>query len=107
MVSPVIAPNLLPDGGLADDVQSGVIASETERGVREMTEQEEMTEHHKRYQETLKAARERDPEVDLVLDTTAEDVNWIRGKRRGGHVKTSDPKRGRGSGGRRERPREP
>ena len=72
-----------------------------------MTEQSEMTEHQKRYQETLKAARERDLEVDLVLDTTAEDTNWLRGKRRGGDAKTSDPKRERGSGGRRERPREP
>ncbi len=66
-----------------------------------------MTEQQKKYQKTLKAARERDPEVDLVLDTTAEDTDWLRGKRRGGHAKTSDPKRGRGSGGRRERPREP
>lgn len=64
-----------------------------------------MTEQKKKYQETLKAARERDPEVDLVLDTTAEDVDWLRGKRRGGHGKTSDPKRGLGSGGRQERPR--
>ncbi len=66
-----------------------------------------MSEQSERYQKTLKAARDRDPEVDLVLDTTAEDVNWLRGKRRGGHAKTSDPKRERGSGGRRERPREP
>ncbi len=72
-----------------------------------MTEQSEMTEHQKRYQKTLKAARERDPEVDLVLDPTAEDVGWLRVARRGGHAKTSDPKRGRGRGGRRERPREP
>ena len=78
MVSLGIAPNLLPDGGLADDVQSGVIASETERGV------EEMTEHQRMYQETLKAARKENPEVDLVLDCTAEDVDWLRGKRRGG-----------------------
>ena len=63
-----------------------------------------MTEQQKKYQETLKAARERDPEVDLVLDTTAEDVDWLRVTRRGGHAKTSDPKRERGSGGRRERP---
>ncbi len=66
-----------------------------------------MTEQQKKYQETLKAALKRDPEVDLVLDCTAEDVDWLRGKRRGGHAKPSDPKRGRGSGGRRERPREP
>ena len=66
-----------------------------------------MTEQQKKYQETLKAARERDPEVDLVLDTTAEDTNWLRHARGGGHAKTSDPKRERGSGGRRERPREP
>jgi hypothetical protein len=72
-----------------------------------MTEQSEMSEQQKKYQETLKAARKENPEVDLVLDTTAEDVDWLRGKRRGGHAKTSDPKRGRGSGGRRERPREP
>ena len=101
MVSPVIAPNLLPDGGPGDNAASGVIASETERSCREMTEQK------KKYQETLKAARERDPEVDLVLDTTAEDVDWLRVTRGGGHAKTSDPKRGRGSAGRRERPREP
>ena len=66
-----------------------------------------MTEHQRMYQETLKAARDRDPEVDLVLDTTAEDVNWLKAGRRSGHAKTSDPKSGRGSGGRRERPREP
>ncbi len=66
-----------------------------------------MTEQKENYQKTLKAARDRDPEVDLVLDTTAEDTDWISGKRRGGHVKTSSPKRGRGSGGRRERLREP
>ena len=48
-----------------------------------------MTEQQKKYQETLKAARERDPEVDLVLDTTAEDTDWLRGKRRGGDAKTS------------------
>ena len=66
-----------------------------------------MTEQAFLYQETLKAARELDPAVDLVLDATAEDVDWLRGKRRGGHAKTSDPERGRGSGRRRERPREP
>ncbi len=82
MVSLGIAPNLLPNGGPADNAASGVIASETERGV-EMTEQSEM------YQKTLKAARERDPEVDLVLDTTAEDTDWLRVARRDGHAKTS------------------
>ena len=43
-----------------------------------------MTEHQRTYQETLKAARKENPEVDLVLDCTAEDVDWLRGKRRGG-----------------------
>ena len=66
-----------------------------------------MTEQSEKYQKTLAAARELDPEVDLVLDTTAEDTDWLKAGRRGGHVKSSDPKRGRGSGGRRERPREP
>ncbi len=66
-----------------------------------------MTEQSEKISENLKAARDRDPEVDLVLDTTSEDMDWIRGKRRGGHAKDSDPKRGRDSGGRRERPREP
>ncbi len=47
-----------------------------------------MTEQQKKYQETLKAARERDPQVDLVLDTTPEDVNWLRAARRG-----ADPQR--------------
>ncbi len=37
-----------------------------------------MTEQSEMYQKTLKAARERDPEVDLVLDTTAENVDWLR-----------------------------
>ena len=52
-----------------------------------------MTEQSEKYQKTLKAARERDPEVDLVLDTTAEDVDWLRAARGDGHAKTSDPKR--------------
>ncbi len=66
-----------------------------------------MTEQQKKYQDTLRDARKLDPEVDLVLDCTAEDVDWLRGKRGDGHAKTSDPKHGRGSGGWRERPREP
>ena len=37
-----------------------------------------MTEHQRMYQETLKAARKENPEVDLVLDCTAEDVDWLR-----------------------------
>ncbi len=40
-----------------------------------------MTEQSEKYQKTLKAARERDPEVDLVLDTTAEDVDWLKRRR--------------------------
>ncbi len=48
-----------------------------------------MTEQSEKYQKTLKAACDRDSEVDLVLDTTAEDTDWIRGKRGGGHAKTS------------------
>ncbi len=48
-----------------------------------------MTEQKKKYQETLKAARERDSEVYLVLDTTAEDADWLRVVRGGGHAKTS------------------
>ena len=41
-----------------------------------------MTEQEERYRKTLKAAREQDPEVDLVLDTTREDVDWLRVARR-------------------------
>ena len=48
-----------------------------------------MTEQSEKYQKTLKAARDRDPEVDLVLDTTVEDTDWISGTRGGGHAKTS------------------
>ncbi len=47
-----------------------------------------MTEQQKRYQDTLKDARERDPEVDLVLDTTAEDTNWLRVARKDGPAET-------------------
>ena len=43
-----------------------------------------MTEQERRYQATLKAARERDPEVDLVLDTTAEDTDWLKAGRKDG-----------------------
>ena len=43
-----------------------------------------MTTQQQMYQATLAAARKRDPAVDLVLDTTREDTNWLRGKRRGG-----------------------
>lgn len=42
-----------------------------------------MSEQSEKYQKTLAAARERDPEVDLVPDTTAEDTDWIRARRRG------------------------
>ena len=49
-----------------------------------------MTEQQKRYQYTLRDARKLDPEVDLVLDCTGEDTDWLRvAKRRGGHAKTS------------------
>ena len=48
-----------------------------------------MTEQSEKYQKTLKDAHDRDPEVDLVLDTTAEDTDWIRVTRRSGHAKTS------------------
>ena len=52
-----------------------------------------MTEQQKKYQETLKAARERDPEVDLVLDTTAEDTDWLKAARGGADLqRPRDPK---------------
>ena len=38
-----------------------------------------MTEQSETYQNTLKAARELDPEVDLVLDTTAEGCGLDQG----------------------------
>ena len=41
-----------------------------------------MTEQQKRYQKTLRAARKEDPEVDLVLDCTAEDTDWLKAARR-------------------------
>ena len=41
-----------------------------------------MTEQASLYQQTLKAAREQDPEVDLVLDTTADDTDWLKVARR-------------------------
>ncbi len=49
-----------------------------------------MTDQKKKYQKTLKAARERNPEVDLVLDTTAEDADWLRVARGDGPAKTSE-----------------
>jgi hypothetical protein len=48
-----------------------------------------MTEQQKRYQQTLEDARKRDPEVDLVLDCTDEDTNWLRVARKDGPAKTS------------------
>ncbi len=41
-----------------------------------------MTEQEERYRKTLQDAREMDRKVDLVLDTTAEDVDWLKGGRR-------------------------
>ena len=41
------------------------------------------------YQATLAAARKLDPAVDLVLDTTARDVDWLR---HGRSLKTGDGK---------------
>ena len=37
-----------------------------------------MTEQSEKYQKTLQDAREMDRKVNLVLDTTAEDVDWLR-----------------------------
>ena len=47
------------------------------------------TEQERRYLQTLQDAREQDPEVDLVLDCTAEDTNWLRVARKDGPAKTS------------------
>ena len=63
------------DNGIQFKAREGTthpLSLEVEGGVQEMNEQASL------YQKTLKDARERDPEVDLVLDTTAEDTNWLR-----------------------------
>ena len=52
-----------------------------------------MTEQSFLYQKTLKEARDRDPEIDLLLDTTREDTEWLRVARRGADPQTPhDPK---------------
>ena len=52
-----------------------------------------MTEQASLYHQTLKAARDRDPEVDLVLDTTAEDTDWLKAARGGADLqRPRDPK---------------